>query len=155
VWFDRKAVTRALQGAGIAVLWNRHLVLHRPGGDVVIAGIADATTGHPDFATALDGAPPGTDTVVISHSPEPFMHIPAGPALMLAAHTHCGQVTIPFVGRPILPIEDAELACGRVDHGPQTLYVTAGLGTSIAPLRFGNPPEIALITIHAAGPPAR
>jgi hypothetical protein len=81
--------------------------------------------------------------------------IPAGPALMLAAHTHCGQVTIPFVGRPFLPIHHKEFACGRIDHGAQTLYVTAGLGTSIVPARFGNPPEITLITIHSAAASAR
>jgi len=155
VWFDREAVTRALQDAGIAVLWNRNIVVHRSGGEVVIAGIADAMTGHPDFAAALDGAPQAADTVVISHSPDPFTQLPAGPALMLAAHTHCGQVTIPFVGRPLLPIDHEEFACGRVDRGAQTLYVTAGLGTSIVPVRFGNPPEITLITIHGAGPAAR
>jgi predicted MPP superfamily phosphohydrolase len=155
VWFDREAVTQALRDAGIAVLWNRNIVIHRSGGDVVIAGIADAMTSHPDFEAALDGAPKDADTIVISHSPDPFAQFPAGPALMLAAHTHCGQVTIPFVGRPMLPIHHEEFACGRVDHGAQTLYVTAGLGTSIVPVRFGNPPEITLITIHGAGPSAR
>ncbi len=156
VWFDRDAVTHALQGAGIALLWNRNIVIHRPGGgEVVIAGIADAMTGHPDFAAALDGAPRATDTIVISHSPDPFAQFPAGPALMLAAHTHCGQVTIPFVGRPLLAIHEEQFACGRIDRGAQTLYVTAGLGTSIVPVRFGNPPEITLIAIHGAGPLAR
>jgi hypothetical protein len=155
VWFDREAVTQALQDAGIAVLWNRNIVIHRPGGEVVIAGIADAMTGHPDFEAALDGAPGAADAIVISHSPDPFAYVPARPALMLAAHTHCGQVTIPFAGRPMLPIHHEEFACGRAAHGAQTLYVTAGLGTSIVPVRFGNPPEIALITIRGAGPSAR
>jgi predicted MPP superfamily phosphohydrolase len=151
VWFDRAAVTRALRDAGLAVLWNRNKVIHRSDGEVVIAGIADAMTGQPDFEAALDGAPEDADTIVISHSPDPFVQFPAGPALMIAAHTHCGQVTIPFVGRPMLPIHHEEFACGRVDRGAQTLYVTAGLGTSILPVRFGNPPEITLITIHGAG----
>lgn len=150
VWYDREAVTQALQDAGVAVLWNRNILIHRAGGAVAIAGIADAMTSHPDFDTALDGVPPGTDTIVISHSPDPFAHFPAGPAVMLAAHTHCGQVTIPFLGRPMAPIHHKEYACGRITRGAQTLYVTAGLGTSILPVRFGNPPEIVLVTIHAA-----
>lgn len=148
VWFDRETVTQALQDAGAAVLWNRNIVIHRAGGAVVIAGIADAMTSDPDFAQALDGAPQDTDTIVISHSPDPFAEFPPGPALMLAAHTHCGQVTIPFVGRRFLPIHHKEFACGRIDRGAQALYVTAGLGTSILPVRFGNPPEIVLMTIH-------
>ena len=55
----------------------------------------------------------------------------------------------------MLPIYREEFGCGRVAHGAQTLYVTAGLGTSIVPVRFGNPPEITLITIQGAGQSAR
>ena len=149
-WYGRETITTALQNAGAAALWNRNITIHRAGGAIVVAGIADAWTGRPDFADALDGAPSGADTIVLSHNPDPFVHFPAGPALMLAGHTHCGQVTIPFVGRPFLPIHHKEFACGRVDRHGQTLYVTAGLGTSIFPARFLNPPEIALITIRAA-----
>jgi len=149
-WYGRETITTALQSAGAAALWNRNITIHRSGGEIVIAGIADAWTGHPDFAAALDGAPAGADTIVLSHNPDPFVNMPAGPALMLAAHTHCGQVTIPFVGRPFLPIHHKEFACGRVDRNGQTLFVTAGVGTSMVPARFLNPPEIALITIRAA-----
>ena len=149
-WYGRETITTALQSAGAAALWNRNITIHRSGGEIVIAGIADAWTGHPDFTAALDGAPAGADTVVLSHNPDPFAHMPPGPALMLAAHTHCGQVTIPFVGRPFLPIGHKEFACGRVDRNGQTLYVTAGVGTSMVPARFLNPPEITLLTIRAA-----
>lgn len=150
-WYNRQAITTALQDAGVGALWNRHIVIRRSGGEIVIAGIADAWTGHPDFGAALDGAPEGADTIVLSHSPDPFADMPAGPALMLAAHGHCGQVTIPFIGRPILPLRNKRYGCHLVEENGKTMYVTAGIGTSIAPVRFLNPPEIALITIRAAG----
>lgn len=150
-WYNRQAITTALQDAGVGALWNRHIVIRRSGGEIVIAGIADAWTGHPDFGAALDGAPEGADTIVLSHSPDPFADMPAGPALMLAAHGHCGQVTIPFFGRPILPLRNKRYGCHLVEENGKTMYVTAGIGTSIAPVRFLNPPEIALITIRAAG----
>jgi predicted MPP superfamily phosphohydrolase len=35
-----------------------------------------------------------------------------------------------------------------IEDGGKRMYVTAGIGTSIAPLRFLNPPEIVLITIR-------
>lgn len=148
-WYGRQTITTALQNAGAAALWNRNIAIHRSGGEIVIAGLADKWTGDPDFGEALDGAPAGADTIVLSHNPDPFAHMPPGPALMLAAHTHCGQVTIPFVGRPFLPIRHKEFACGRVDRNGQTLYVTAGIGTSRWPLRFLNPPEVTLVTIRA------
>lgn len=150
-WYGRETITTALQNAGAAALWNRNIAIHRSGGEIVIAGLADEWTGDPNFDEALDGAPPGADAIVLSHNPDPFAHMPPGPALMLAAHTLCGQVTIPFLGRPLLDIAHKQFACGRVDRNGQTLYVTAGIGAGGAPLRFLNPPEITLVTIRGAG----
>ena len=150
-WYGRASITAALQSAGAAALWNRSIVIRRSGGDIVLAGLADALTGHPDFSETLDGAPEGEDTIVLSHSPDPFAEMPASLPVMLAAHTHCGQVTIPFFGRPYINVRHKDYACGRVDRAGQTLYVTGGVGTSIVPLRFLNPPEIVFVTIRGAG----
>jgi predicted MPP superfamily phosphohydrolase len=148
VWYDRTALTSALQDAGIAALWNRHIVIRRSGGAIVLAGLADDLTGDPDFDAALDGAPEGADTIVLSHSPDPFAEMPAGTALMLAGHGHCGQVTIPLIGRPITPLRIPRYACHLIEENGRRMYVTAGVGTSIAPVRFLNPPEIVLITLR-------
>lgn len=149
VWYRRETITRALEEAGAAALWNRNVIISRAGGDVVVAGLADDMTGDPDFADALDGAPANTDTIVISHSPDPFADMPAGPALMLAGHGHCGQVTIPFFGRPILPLRNRAYGCGLIEANGKRMFVSAGIGTSIVPVRFLNPPEIVLIRIRA------
>ncbi|MBL8546084.1 MAG: metallophosphoesterase [Hyphomonadaceae bacterium] len=154
VWYDRTVVQSEMENAGVATLWNRHIVIRRTGGDpMVIAGIADFTTGDPDFAAALDGAPEGADTIVISHSPDPFAGMPRGVALMLAGHGHCGQVTIPFVGRPIVPLMNDRYACGLVQERGEQMYVTGGIGTSMIPVRFLNPPEIVLITLRGRDSP--
>ncbi|MEJ0058112.1 MAG: metallophosphoesterase [Terricaulis sp.] len=148
VWYGREAIAQAMTNAGVATLWNRNVVVERDGGDFVVAGLEDDKTGHPDFAAALDGAP-DIDTIVISHSPDPFHDMPDGPALMIAGHSHCGQVTIPFFGRPITPLRYGQrYACHRVDENGHIVYVTGGIGTSIAPVRFFNPPEIVLITLR-------
>ncbi|MGD9814459.1 MAG: metallophosphoesterase [Hyphomonadaceae bacterium] len=148
-WFNRASITRALEDAGVAALWNRNVVINRDGGAVVVAGIADAWTGVVDFGAALDGAA-GRDTILLSHSPDPFADMPDGPALMLAAHSHCGQVTIPLLGRPVVPIQNRRYACHLVRENGRVMYVTGGIGTSILPVRFLNPPEIVLITIRGA-----
>lgn len=154
VWYDRATVTRALEEAGAATLWNRNVVISREGGDVALAGLEDEMTGDPDFAIALDGAPADTDTIILSHSPDPFVEMPRGPALMLAGHGHCGQVTVPFLGRPIVPLHNKRFACGLVEENGERMYVTGGIGTSILPVRFLNPPEIVLVTIRGASPQA-
>ncbi|MBX9746440.1 MAG: metallophosphoesterase [Hyphomonadaceae bacterium] len=150
VWYNRATITRALEEAGSAALWNRNVVISRVGGDIVVAGLADDMTGDPSFVDALDGAPDNTDTIVISHSPDPFAEMPRGPALMLAGHGHCGQVSIPFIGRPILPLRNRDYDCGLIEENGKRMFVTAGIGTSIIPVRFLNPPEIVLITIRGA-----
>lgn len=155
VWYGRQAITTALQDAGVGALWNRHIVIRRSGGPIVIAGLADDMTGDPDFAAALDGAPDDADTIVISHSPDPFESMPAGVALMLAGHGHCGQVTIPLIGRPITPLRNPRYACHLIEENGKRMYVTAGIGTSILPVRFLNPPEIVLVTVRSAAPNAQ
>lgn len=149
VWYGRASIMQALAEAGVAPLWNRNVDIDRDGGSFVIAGLADADTGEPDFAAALSDTEE-RDTIVISHSPDPFSAMPQGPALMLAAHSHCGQVTVPLIGRPVLPIREPRYACRRVDEAGRVMYVTAGIGTSILPVRFLNPPEIVLITVRRA-----
>jgi predicted MPP superfamily phosphohydrolase len=151
-WYGRQSITTALQDAGVAALWNRHVVIQREGGAFVVAGLEDDWTGDPDFAAALDGAPAGADTLVIAHSPDPFIDAPRGPALFLAGHAHCGQVTIPLIGRPILPLRNRQYGCHLSEENGRKVYVTAGVGTSGPPMRFLNPPEIVLIRIRAARP---
>jgi predicted MPP superfamily phosphohydrolase len=59
-------------------------------------------------------------------------------------------VTIPLIGRPIVPLRNKRYACHLIEEHGKRLYVSAGIGTSILPVRFLNPPEIVLITIRSA-----
>ena len=67
--------------------------------------------------------------------------------LILAGHSHGGQVRLPFYGAPVLPY-----GVGRFDRGPYDslggpLYVNAGLGTYWVPVRFNCRPEITVVRI--------
>lgn len=150
VWYDRETVVTGLAATSIRVLENSHVVLRRSdGSELVVAGLEDATTQSPDYALALAGAPEGADRIVLMHAPDPFASSPRGIALTLAAHTHCGQVAIPFVGRPMIPSKLGQrYACGLVVEEGQPLFVTGGLGTSILPVRFLTPPEISVLTLR-------
>ncbi|MDX2237229.1 MAG: metallophosphoesterase [Hyphomonadaceae bacterium] len=149
-WYDRQAIARALEEAGAAALWNRHVVIAREDGEFAVVGLADADTGDPDYARASDGVG-ARDRIVLTHSPDPFATLPGDVALTLAAHTHCGQVTAPFFGRLVVPSRfGARYACGVVTEGGRTMVVTGGVGTSILPVRFLNPPEIVLVTLRGA-----
>lgn len=71
--------------------------------------------------------------------------------LMLAGHTHGGQVRIPLLSPFYLPRFSDNFIAGLYRVGPGTpLYVNRGLGTSFLPVRLFCPPEITLIELLSA-----
>jgi hypothetical protein len=149
-WSDVDTIRRALAQAGVTVLDNS--AVRR--GPLVIGGVDDAYTGHADVSAVaqrmqdIEGVP-----VLLSHSPDVFPDTPASVGLVLAGHTHCGQIAPPLVG-PLATMSryGKRFACGVVRRGGQILIVSAGLGTSIAPLRLNTPPDIWMIEAGPANP---
>ena len=69
---------------------------------------------------------------------------------MLAGHTHGGQVWFPVLGTPIVPSSYGQkYSYGHIREKDTDIFVTSGIGTSILPLRFMMPPEIAVLTINS------
>lgn len=153
-WRDEQVARDELTRVGVTVLANS--AVQR--GALVIGGLDDDFTAHADISgmvTAmrrLPGVP-----VVLSHSPDPFPDLPADLRLMLAGHTHCGQIRYPWGGTPATMSRYGDrYACGRIDEHGRTLVVSAGLGVSVLPFRFGTRPDMWLITLRPApGAPAR
>lgn len=86
--------------------------------------------------------------ILLTHYPETVDRITGRDVtLVLAGHSHAGQIRLPLVGPVFLPE-----GVGRYDHGlfqtpAGTLHVSAGLGTSIIPVRFNCRPEITVFEI--------
>jgi predicted MPP superfamily phosphohydrolase len=65
-----------------------------------------------------------------------------------AAHTHCGQIRLPILGALWMPTEaPREATCGLYQDTKRLLWVTAGVGTSILPIRIGAQSEWDLLTL--------
>jgi uncharacterized protein len=144
-WRNAEAARRALAGAGVHLLSNDAVRL----GPLAVGGLDDDFTGRDDLPRtlarmrAVGGVP-----VLLSHSPDPFPDLPPGIGLMLAGHTHCGQIRLPLVGAPTYESRHgARYGCGRIDEEGRTLIVSAGLGTSVLPLRLGAAPDLWLIEV--------
>jgi len=67
--------------------------------------------------------------------------------LMLAGHSHGGQVRVPFYGAPILPWGVGPYQLGYYETFAGPLYVGAGIGTYRLPVRINCRPEITVVTI--------
>lgn len=148
-WNDGYRVRRALRDNGIVVLENEALPLQRAGQRFFVVGLADALTRHVRLGPALASVPEGEPLLVLAHEPDIFAEIPERAALTLAGHTHGGQVRLPLLGRPAIPSRFGQrYAAGHVVEDGRHLFVTTGVGSSIFPVRFGVPPEIALLTLR-------
>ena len=147
-WYGGPRVMRSLADAGIEVLENRAVRLILPDGAIWLAGISDDMVGLADPVGTISPLPDGDPIIAISHSPAVFTKIPRRTVLTLAGHTHGGQVFFPLIGPLYIPGRSPlRYAYGRIRENGNDMYVTAGIGTSILPIRFNMPPEIALITI--------
>lgn len=146
-WRDVDAVRHELVRAGVIVLANEA----RRFGPLAIGGLDDDFTGRADLSAtvgalqASGGAP-----LILSHSPDPFPDLPGSISLMLAGHTHCGQLRYPWGGTSATMSRYGDrYACGVVRENGRTLVVSGGLGTSVLPFRFGARPDIWLVEIRA------
>ncbi len=125
-------------------------------GDITIAaaGVDDPHLNR-DRYDLIDGDP-HPDAVLrlgLTHSPEPRVldaFAADGFDLVMAGHTHGGQLRVPGVGALVTNCGiDRSRARGASRWGAHTwLHVSAGLGTSpYAPVRFACPPEATLLTL--------
>jgi predicted MPP superfamily phosphohydrolase len=140
---------------GLLSLENRHIVLDRNGGKLVLAGITDRASrrrGHTvrDLAAVLEGAPKGVPIILLDHQPSDARHAAKlGVALQLSGHTHGGLI----LGIDRLAARaNAGYVSGRYDVDGMTLYVNNGTGLWPGfALRLGRPSELTRITLRQAG----
>jgi predicted MPP superfamily phosphohydrolase len=152
-WLDAARVGAALQAAGIPVLEDQALRIEREGGAFWLVGLKDCWERDCDPARALAQLTDGSPVLAFTHNPDLFATLPDRFALVMAGHTHGGQVALPLFGRLIVPSRYGQrYAHGLVVEQGRQLFVTTGIGTSILPVRFGVPPEIALLTLRPVEP---
>jgi predicted MPP superfamily phosphohydrolase len=172
-----RSKTRIEAGTAGLWAWGGGTVVYRnfrvigPGGEVLVTAPLTGRGRPPEFregtrATRLALAlarspyvPPDTPTVLLSHTPAVALEAAKrGIDVVLAGHTHGGQIRLPFFGA--LTTRDplgARYDFGRyyfpspTRRGLTTLYVNAGIGTSILPIRVWCPPRFAVIELGREG----
>ena len=151
-WNDGERTRRAFEAHGVRVLEESSVSLQHAGKSFFLVGLADQITRPSDPAAALASSPPGAPTLLLVHEPDVFESFPRlglAPTLTLAGHTHGGQVWLPLLGRRVVPSEFGQrYAYGHVVESGRHLFVTSGVGTSVLPVRFFVPPEIAMLTLR-------
>ena len=145
-----------MTAAGWLDLDNQQGQLTAGGLDIAVAGVHDSHIKRDRYAQVAGRAEAGADLRLgVMHSPEPRLldqFVADGYDLLLAGHTHGGQLCLPWYGTLVTNCGiDRKRARGLHRYpadGQAWLHVSAGLGTSPwAPVRFACRPEASLLTL--------
>jgi len=160
-WYGDQEVTNELTRVGYRVLQNELVPIRDNGAVVRLLGLKDhlklASWGSFDATvrSAVAANPKDGQIIVLEHSPDIFYvlnyykNLNPDFKLMLAGHTHGGQVWLPIIGSPFVPSSVGQrYRRGHINEEGVDMFVTSGIGTSILPFRFMVPPEVAVLTIH-------
>ncbi|MBA2124491.1 hypothetical protein B9J78_06145 [bacterium Unc6] len=141
---------KKLAESEIVILGNENQSIAINQQNMWIIGVDDPVGGHDNLSRAMGGVPEEGFKLLLSHSPAIIEEAHrAGIELVLAGHTHGGQVYIPLISHLIVRLLRGKgYIAGLYSVGQTYLYVSRGIGTSILPLRAFCPPEITLIKLE-------
>jgi uncharacterized protein len=146
-------VIAALEAAGLMHLggkWRRLCIGNTP---LILAG--NELPWFPPAADISDCPPRDANglplRIVLAHSPDQFRWAQANDVdLLLAGHVHGGQVCLPVLGPILAPSFHGVRYAGGMFRGRDTvLHVSRGT-SSLTPLRWNCPPEIAILDLQPA-----
>jgi predicted MPP superfamily phosphohydrolase len=143
-------LVRALAADGWEELTNVRRDVSLDGLDIELLGLDDAHIRRHDLRVAPRRAEERFGLAVM-HSPDSSPEAAAlGYGLIVAGHTHGGQVRLPFVGALVTNCSmPPKLASGLIRMGGAVLHTSRGLGTSkYAPFRFWCRPEATFLELH-------
>ena len=140
-------LTEALEAAGVTVLYPGEAVFEARGTFLRVAGLRDLyeveERGLPLGLPERDGMA----TVLLQHNPDAMRRADIGEVdLMVAGHTHGGQVYLPGITCAVTFACDT-LRYGAAQLPPGQLFVTSGTGMTGLPIRFMVPPRIDVLDI--------
>ncbi len=146
-------VRRTLERTGVTVLRNEWREVQTETGLIFIGGVDDSCTKKDDIISAIPEVLKQSPLILIAHNPDIILEGRARrPHLIVAGHTHAGQIRLPFVG----PIAPSPTQLGwKYDQGlfpvdaNTTLAITRGMGESGPRARLFAPPEI--LVLNAKG----
>jgi predicted MPP superfamily phosphohydrolase len=146
-------VVQMLTDVGWTDLTHRRTTMSLRGIEVTLTGTDDAHLRRDRYAL-VKGPVTGDVAIGVTHTPQRRVldaFVADGHQLLLAGHTHGGQLRMPGVGALVTNCDlDRARARGLSRHGTSWLHVSAGLGTSpYAPVRLCCRPEASLLTLTA------
>lgn len=147
-WADADGVVTTLTMKGVRFLHNQSFRIGRGDEAIYIAGIDEIYRGKPDVNAALSDIPDSAPRIAMSHHPDIVDMIGNERIdLLLAGHTHGGQICVPFFGPILVPsVHETRYAAGFFQQRNLLMYVGRGIG-AVPPIRILCRPELPIFEL--------
>lgn len=148
-WWDERRVRSEFEKAGIKFLENEINEIQINSETLRLWGIEDYWRSRSvPTKDSFDKLTEKRNVLAITHNPDSLLKSPNGISILLAGHSHGGQVNIPFIG-PFAFVNDERFMAGHSIVDGKHAFVTTGVGCTGPQIRFRVPPEIAVVTLNA------
>ena len=139
-----------LEGFGIKILNNENTLIELNGSTIRLVGVDDPHRKKDNLTLAMEGTSEREFKILLAHSPVIIKKAAElGINLVLAGHTHGGQVRFPFLGAIYNHTWDLfRYSAGMFRVKSTTMYVSRGLGMSVIPIRFLCNAEFIIFTLN-------
>ncbi len=141
-----------MNDSGFKVLNNTYELIYYESNDpIIIAGMSSSSDNIKDKLNDYYSFIKENDIkykILILHEPDTIDNIDNNFDLILAGHSHNGQVRLPLIGATILPDGAKRYYKEHYTINNTELYISSGLGTSTLPLRFLDHPSINFYRIN-------
>jgi predicted MPP superfamily phosphohydrolase len=146
-WSDREQWSKSFREHPLLVLENETAEIKTKKGEVCVRGFGDAYTNYFEYVDDPKSCD-GKMRFSITHDPAGAFHSEIK-GLIFAGHTHCGQISLPFIGPLWVPSKaPKEGWCGLLKMEDRVIYTSSGVGYSIFPIRIGTQSQWDLITVN-------
>lgn len=144
---ERHDLSKEIQDSGIRILTNEAVCVGRGGAGISFVGLTDEEDTFERGIYALQTS--ARPRIALVHMPDLVEKIPHGAAdLVLAGHTHGGQITLPYLEQAIVRHGcGSNYVDGLITINAMPVYINRGLGYTGLPIRFRARPEIVLIRL--------
>ena len=157
-------VTRASEDIGFKMLRNENVTIVKDGQKLTLIGIDDNDGPQirkyvegqkaPAIEAAFHSVDDLSSSILLCHKPYDFEHYAkANVGLILAGHTHGGQIVLGKLGRTVFSLSTIASHFVEGIYTPtesksrSQMYVSRGLGVVGLPIRINCPPELTRITL--------
>ncbi len=138
----------ALAAAGVEIIDDRKVVLDKGGRKVELVGLSDLWGGAQEKSLLTHD--PANPRILLTHNPSTAQHLHPRKTvdLLIAGHTHGGQIHLPGLTCRLVAFACRVTRYGLAAHKRADVFVTSGTGMVGLPLRFNMAPRIDVLNVR-------